>query len=47
MAILELDKIAKHFCGLAAVNVATMKADDGQYLAIVGPNRRGNYLHVC
>jgi len=41
MAILELDKIAKHFGGLAAVNGVTMKADDGEILAIVGPNGAG------
>ena len=41
MAILELDKIEKHFGGLAAVNGVTMKADDGEILAIVGPNGAG------
>lgn len=41
MAILELDKITKHFGGLAAVNGVTMKADDGEILAIVGPNGAG------
>jgi branched-chain amino acid transport system ATP-binding protein len=41
MAILELDKIAKHFGGLAAVNGVTMKADGGEILAIVGPNGAG------
>jgi ABC-type branched-subunit amino acid transport system ATPase component len=41
MAILELDKIAKHFGGLAAVNGVTMKADDGEILALVGPNGAG------
>jgi ABC-type branched-subunit amino acid transport system ATPase component len=41
MALLELDKIAKHFGGLAAVNSVTMKADDGEILAIVGPNGAG------
>jgi ABC-type branched-subunit amino acid transport system ATPase component len=41
VAILELDKIAKHFGGLAAVNGVTMKADDGEILAIVGPNGAG------
>jgi ABC-type branched-subunit amino acid transport system ATPase component len=41
MAILELDKIAKHFGGLAAVNGVSMKADDGEILAIVGPNGAG------
>ena len=41
MAILELDKIAKHFGGLAAVNGVTMKVDDGEILAIVGPNGAG------
>ena len=39
--ILELDKIEKHFGGLAAVNGVTMKADDGEILAIVGPNGAG------
>jgi len=41
VAILELDKIAKHFGGLAAVNGVNMKADDGEILAIVGPNGAG------
>ena len=41
MSILELDKIEKHFGGLAAVNGVTMKADDGEILAIVGPNGAG------
>jgi ABC-type branched-subunit amino acid transport system ATPase component len=41
MAILELDKIAKHFGGLAAVNGVTMMVDDGEILAIVGPNGAG------
>lgn len=41
MAILELDKIEKHFGGLAAVNGVTMTADDGEILAIVGPNGAG------
>jgi ABC-type branched-subunit amino acid transport system ATPase component len=41
MAILELDKIVKHFGGLAALNGVTMKADDGEILAIVGPNGAG------
>jgi len=41
VAILELDKIAKHFGGLAAVNGVSMKADDGEILAIVGPNGAG------
>jgi ABC-type branched-subunit amino acid transport system ATPase component len=39
--ILELDKVEKHFGGLAAVNGVTMKADDGEILAIVGPNGAG------
>jgi len=39
--ILKLDKIAKHFGGLAAVNGVSMKADDGEILAIVGPNGAG------
>ena len=41
MAILELDKVEKHFGGLVAVNSVTMKADDGEILAIVGPNGAG------
>jgi ABC-type branched-subunit amino acid transport system ATPase component len=41
MAILELDKISKHFGGLAAVNGVTMQAGDGEILAIVGPNGAG------
>jgi ABC-type branched-subunit amino acid transport system ATPase component len=41
VAILELDKVTKHFGGLAAVNGVTMKADDGEILAIVGPNGAG------
>jgi cell division transport system ATP-binding protein len=41
VSILELDKVEKHFGGLAAVNGVTMKADDGQILAIVGPNGAG------
>jgi ABC-type branched-subunit amino acid transport system ATPase component len=40
-AILELNKVTKHFGGLAAVNGVTMKADDGEILAIVGPNGAG------
>jgi len=39
--LLELEKIEKHFGGLAAVNGVTMKADDGKILAIVGPNGAG------
>ena len=41
MPILELDKVEKHFGGLAAVNGVTMRADDGEILAIVGPNGAG------
>jgi ABC-type branched-subunit amino acid transport system ATPase component len=41
VALLELDKVTKHFGGLAAVNGVTMKADDGEILAIVGPNGAG------
>jgi ABC-type branched-subunit amino acid transport system ATPase component len=41
VVILELDKVTKHFGGLAAVNGVTMKADDGEILAIVGPNGAG------
>jgi ABC-type branched-subunit amino acid transport system ATPase component len=36
-----LDRVEKHFGGLAAVNGVTMKADDGEILAIVGPNGAG------
>ncbi|HET9906142.1 MAG TPA: ABC transporter ATP-binding protein [Anaerolineales bacterium] len=41
MALLELDKVEKHFGGLAAVSGVTMKADDGEIVAIVGPNGAG------
>jgi ABC-type branched-subunit amino acid transport system ATPase component len=41
VALLELEKVEKHFGGLAAVNGVTMKADDGEILAIVGPNGAG------
>jgi ABC-type branched-subunit amino acid transport system ATPase component len=41
VAILELNKVKKHFGGLAAVNGVTMKVDDGENLAIVGPNGAG------
>jgi branched-chain amino acid transport system ATP-binding protein len=41
VAILELNKVEKHFGGLAAVNGVTMKVDDGEILAIVGPNGAG------
>jgi len=41
VAILELNKVTKHFGGLAAVNGVTMKVDDGEILAIVGPNGAG------
>jgi ABC-type branched-subunit amino acid transport system ATPase component len=41
VAILELDKVEKHFGGLAALNGVTMGADDGEILAIVGPNGAG------
>ena len=41
MALLELDRVEKHFGGLTAVNRVTMKADDGEILAIVGPNGAG------
>jgi ABC-type branched-subunit amino acid transport system ATPase component len=41
VAILELNKIEKHFGGLAAVNGVTMEVDDGEILAIVGPNGAG------
>jgi ABC-type branched-subunit amino acid transport system ATPase component len=36
-----LDRVDKHFGGLAAVNGVTMRADDGEILAIVGPNGAG------
>src|SRR5574341_288652 len=41
MALLELDKVQKHFGGLAALNRVTVRADDGEILAIVGPNGAG------
>ena len=41
MALLELDKVQKHFGGLTAVNGVTVKVDDGEILAIVGPNGAG------
>lgn len=41
MALLELERVEKHFGGLAAVNGVTLKADDGEILAIVGPNGAG------
>lgn len=41
MALLELDRVEKHFGGLAAVNGVTLRADDGEILAIVGPNGAG------
>jgi branched-chain amino acid transport system ATP-binding protein len=41
VALLELDKVVKHYGGLAAVNGVTLKADDGEILAIVGPNGAG------
>ena len=41
MALLELDRVVKHFGGLAALNGVTLKADDGEILAIVGPNGAG------
>jgi branched-chain amino acid transport system ATP-binding protein len=39
--LLELDKIQKHYGGLAALNGVNVKADDGEILAIVGPNGAG------
>jgi len=39
--LLELDKVEKHFGGLAAVNGVTLGADEGEILAIVGPNGAG------
>jgi ABC-type branched-subunit amino acid transport system ATPase component len=41
MALLELDKVEKHYGGRAAVNKVTMQVDDGEILAIVGPNGAG------
>jgi ABC-type branched-subunit amino acid transport system ATPase component len=41
MALLELNKVQKHFGGLTAVNGVTLSADDGEILAIVGPNGAG------
>jgi ABC-type branched-subunit amino acid transport system ATPase component len=41
VVILELEKVEKHFGGLAAVNGVTMQAGDGEILAIVGPNGAG------
>jgi len=41
VALLELDRVQKHFGGLTAVNRVSMKADDGEILAIVGPNGAG------
>jgi len=41
MALLELDKVQKHFGGLTAVNGVTVNVDDGEILAIVGPNGAG------
>lgn len=41
MTILELDKVEKHFGGLAAVGGVSMKVNDGEILAIVGPNGAG------
>src|SRR3990172_1023320 len=38
MPLLELHQVVKHYGGLAAVNGVTLKADDGEILAIVGPN---------
>jgi ABC-type branched-subunit amino acid transport system ATPase component len=38
VALLELDKVEKHFGGLPAVDGVTVTADDGEILAIVGPN---------
>jgi ABC-type branched-subunit amino acid transport system ATPase component len=41
VALLELDKVEKHFGGLPAVDGVTVTADDGEILAIVGPNGAG------
>lgn len=41
MALVELDRVEKHYGGLAAVNGVTVRVDDGEILAIVGPNGAG------
>lgn len=41
MSLLELNRVEKHYGGLAAVNGVTMRADEGEILAIVGPNGAG------
>jgi ABC-type branched-subunit amino acid transport system ATPase component len=41
VALLEVDRVAKHYGGLAALNRVTMGVDDGEILAIVGPNGAG------
>lgn len=41
MALLELDQVEKHFGGLPAVAGVSLRAGDGEILAIVGPNGAG------
>jgi branched-chain amino acid transport system ATP-binding protein len=41
VTLIELNKVEKHFGGLAAVNGVTMQVDYGEILAIVGPNGAG------
>ncbi len=41
MSLLKLNRVEKHFGGLAAVNGVTLEADEGEILAIVGPNGAG------
>ena len=38
MALLEIAGVHKHFGGLPAVDGVTLGVDDGEILAIVGPN---------
>ena len=41
MRLLELEDVHKHFGGLPAVDGVTLGVDDGEILAIVGPNGGG------
>lgn len=41
MAVLELEKVEKHFGGLPAVTGVTLHVDEGEILALVGPNGAG------